>query len=178
MNAIPGRWMDGWPGLARLWGPGQWRGLIMALAFAGLLNVSLLVTFADWGGVGTAGRVGMWGATVLFWLVSARDSHSWRRRCQRLPKQAECDDRFVAAQSAYLRGHWPEAVGMLRQLLEVHPGDLEARLLLATLLRRMNRREEAREQLTELASRAGAERWSREFRREWQQTEPAAPLAQ
>jgi tetratricopeptide (TPR) repeat protein len=166
-NPIPGRWTLVWPGLPRLWLAGHWRGLAVALTFATLLNGALLATFTHNWDLGLAGKTTLWAAVVGFWFVSARNSLTWAQQLKALPKQEECDSRFVAAQVAYLRGHWPEAVGMLRQLLEVRPGDIEARLLLATILRRMERPQEAKEELEDLAKREGAERWGLEYRREW-----------
>jgi thioredoxin-like negative regulator of GroEL len=139
----------------------------VALTFATLLNGALLATFTHNWDLGLAGKTTLWAAVVGFWFVSARNSLTWAQQLKALPKQEECDSRFVAAQVAYLRGHWPEAVGMLRQLLEVRPGDIEARLLLATILRRMERPQEAKEELEDLAKREGAERWGLEYRREW-----------
>jgi thioredoxin-like negative regulator of GroEL len=101
-------------------------------------------------------------------MISARNSHRWRLGIARLPKREECDRRFAAAQEAYLKGHWPEAESLLEQLLEARPEDLEGRLLLATLLRRMGRVADARNQLEDFAKRTGSERWSLEFDREWQ----------
>jgi len=145
----------------------------VALLFAVLLNAALVATFTDHGGMETAGMAGLWGATVAFWTVSARNSLRWRRDRDRLPKQDDCDRQFVAAQTAYLRGHWPEAEGTLRQLLELRPDDIEARLLLATLLRRLERHDEAKEQLEDLAKRDGAQRWSTEMRQEWRLNQPS-----
>lgn len=157
-----------WPGLPRLWLDGQWRGLATAFVFSVMLNAALLATFDALGGSGRLEMAALWAAVGLFWFVSARNSHRWRVGLARLPKREECDRRFAAAQDAYLKGHWPEAESLLRQLLEARPEDLEGRLLLATLLRRMDRAADARSQLEEFARRSGSERWSLEFRREWE----------
>ncbi len=165
---LPGRWTLVWPGLPRLWLDGQWRGLATAFVFSVMLNAALLATFDALGGSGRLEMAALWAAVGLFWFVSARNSHRWRVGLARLPKREECDRRFAAAQDAYLKGHWPEAESLLRQLLEARPEDLEGRLLLATLLRRMDRAADARSQLEEFARRSGSERWSLEFRREWE----------
>ncbi|MFO0904729.1 MAG: tetratricopeptide repeat protein [Pirellulales bacterium] len=168
----PGKWTYLWPGLTRAWGAGEFSGLVAAIVFAVLLNAALIATFTDHGGMQTAGIATLWGGALAFWLVSARNSHQWRMGRNRLPKQDECDRQFVAAQTAYLRGHWPEAEGTLRQLLEARPDDIEGRLLLATLLRRLERYTEAKEQLEDLAKREGAQRWSTEMRQEWRLCQP------
>jgi hypothetical protein len=165
---LPGMWTLAWPGLPRLWMAGQWRGLATAFVFSVMLNAALLATF-DSLGSGSRYEMGtLWAATSLFWLVSARNSHSWRKALARLPKQEECDRQFATAQEAYLKGHWPEAESWLRRLLEARPEDLEGRLLLATLLRRMDRLADAKSQLEDFSRRSGAERWSLEFHREWE----------
>lgn len=165
---LPGVWMLAWPGMPRLWMAGQWRGLATAFLFSVMLNAALLATFDSLGSVSRLEMVVLWAACGLFWLVSARNSHRWRTDLARLPKKEECDRRFAAAQEAYLKGHWPEAESQLRPLLEMRPDDIESRLLLATLLRRMGRLTDARSQLEEFARRSGAERWSLEFHREWE----------
>jgi hypothetical protein len=165
---LPGVWMLAWPGMPRLWMAGQWRGLATAFLFSVMLNAALLATFDSLGRVSRLEMGVLWAACGLFWLVSARNSHRWRTGLARLPKKEECDRRFAAAQEAYLKGHWPEAESQLRPLLEMRPDDIESRLLLATLLRRMGRLTDARSQLEEFARRSGSEHWSLEFHREWE----------
>jgi hypothetical protein len=163
---LPGQWTMVWPGLPRLWNAGQWRGLATALCFSVMLNATLLAAFDNWIGGGRFEMFALGTVTALFWVVSARNSHTWRRALGKLPKREECDRRFAAAQESYLKGHWPEAESSLRQLLEARPEDVEGRLLLATLMRRMGRLEDATSQLEEFAKRSGSERWSLEFHRE------------
>lgn len=157
-----------WPGLAQLWQLGQWRGLAQAICFFVLLNAGLL---ASWGGVGELDRgprLGLWLIIFVFWAVSARHSHQWLRQRVKLPKSTDLQPLFQRAQNEYLQGHWVEAEASLGELLGMLEGDIEARLLLATLYRRTGRLELAREQLAELARRDGAERWRLEINREWE----------
>lgn len=163
---FPRIWLFAWPGLARLWGPGQWRGLASAVCFSVLLNAALL---ASWGGIGElnlVGRLSIWMGVCVFWVVSAWNSHRWWQQRLALPKSVDGQRLLTQAQEAYLRGHWVEAEGHLGELLAAREGDLEARLLLATLFRRTGRPDQAQEQLDDLARREGAERWAVEIRRE------------
>jgi hypothetical protein len=53
-------------------------------------------------------------------------------------------------------------------LLAENTRDLEARLMLAGLMRRTSRFEEAKKQLDQLERFEGAEKWEREIAREWE----------
>jgi thioredoxin-like negative regulator of GroEL len=76
------------------------------------------------------------------------------------------DQLLVAAQEEYLRGNWFEAEATLVALLQASPEDAEARLLLATLLRRTHKLKEARSELERLGQLDAAERWRLEIGRE------------
>lgn len=157
-----------WPGLARLWGPGQWRGLALALCFAVLLNGALLASWGEVGELERGARWSLWAVILGIWLFSARDSHRWLSWRASLPKSTDLQPLFQRAQNEYLQGHWVAAEVSLRELLSQSEGDTEARLLLATLYRRTGRVDLAREQLSELARKDGAERWRLEINREWE----------
>ena len=103
-----------------------------------------------------------WLATSVLWLGSAMASvwHSWGV-VPRVLGSAEA--MFRAALSEYLKGNWFEAERTLGRLLEVRPRDVEARLLLATLLRHNGRLNEALEQLARLELLEDARRWAREI---------------
>jgi cytochrome c-type biogenesis protein CcmH/NrfG len=73
---------------------------------------------------------------------------------------------FRAAQGEYLRGNWFEAELALNQLLERNPSDADARLMLATLLRRIGQPSEAAENLRRLAKSVGADKWQLEIARQ------------
>jgi len=60
---------------------------------------------------------------------------------------------FRVAQTEYLRGNWFQAETTLKRLLDTDYGDVEARLLLATLLRRVQQPRSAGKQL-ELVERS------------------------
>jgi cytochrome c-type biogenesis protein CcmH/NrfG len=70
--------------------------------------------------------------------------------------------------SEYLQGSWFEAETKLLGLLRSAPRDVEARLLVATLLRRTRRHAEALDQLDRLERLRDAAKWSREISEERQ----------
>jgi cytochrome c-type biogenesis protein CcmH/NrfG len=63
-------------------------------------------------------------------------------------------------------GNWFEAEVTLNKLLTRNVVDVEARLMLATLLRHTGRFQEAGEQLGRLSRMDGAERWQMEITRQ------------
>ncbi len=155
-----------WPGLPHLWWRGQWQALGTALIFAIAVNLVLMSTFV-WPEmlpghltvIGWITIVGVWvffvwrGTTVLPTLVGNSVDH----KNQGL---------FVSAQAEYLKCHWLEAESLLEQVLRRDPGDVEARLMWATLLRRTARHREAETALSDLDRLSGAERWRLEIDRE------------
>ena len=163
-----------WPGLAPLWWRGQWRGLVVAVAFAAGLNLLLLATFVwpqwverPWPNLG-------WFALGTVWLVAGW--RSWRM----LPTLV--DDRidnitqelFTQAQTEYLKGHWYDAEKLLQQLLARRPRDLEGLLLLATLYRHTRRLDDARQTLDRLERLNGFGRWLLEITHERQKLDQLA----
>ncbi len=98
----------------------------------------------------------------------------------RVPSPELLEDLFARAQGEYLKGNWFECEVAINRLLEEKPDDVDARLLLASLLRRLGHGEEARQRLRELATLEGAGKWQLEIAREWQllsktSTDPAHP---
>jgi hypothetical protein len=151
-----------WPGLPDLWWRGTWSGLALAAAFATLLSLLIASTLV-WGellGPNPGGTI--WGGFVAAWLalliVSTRTS----------PAKAEAalagpNDLFPSALAEYLRGNWLEAELLARKLIARVSSDVEARLLLAAVLRHTNRFDEARETLDVLTSWDRAAAWQMEI---------------
>jgi len=162
------RWaIYAWPGLPELWQRGAWSGLLVAVAFGTLLNLILVssLVWTEW----LAGPVKllMW-ATLGFAMVSSVVVALYGSRKGRPAAVAAAMDLFQAAQSEYLRGNWFESELALNRLIRQRPRDVDAHLMLATLLRHTRRFDEAAGQLDRLSLLAGAERWSLEIGRERQ----------
>lgn len=146
-----------WPGLAQLWDAGHWRGLALAVGFSLGLNLLLLASlvwvelFSPW-----QLRTG-WTALGLMWVVSAWSTAGRNRRIA--PQVATADMLFRQATDHYLVGSYFEAETLLSRVLTQQPGDVEARLLFATLLRRTGRFAAALDQLTRLERFRDGHKW-------------------
>jgi hypothetical protein len=116
-----------------------------------------------------------WVAVGSIWFVSGMMSGRERRRVHAASEQVSAEDLFRQAQGEYLRGHWYETETVLTHLLEHHPRDVEARLLLATLLRRTKRQREALQQLAQLERLEGHEKWRPEIEAQRRLTAGAEP---
>lgn len=157
-----------WPGLAHLWQRGAWLGLLVAVGFAVVLNLLVLASFV-WVELLSPGSLRLaWMGAALVWIVSAGWS-AWIGVGATPRQVATAEAMFREALSEYIQENWFEAERVLGRLLARHPRDVEARLLLATLLRHGRRYEEALEQLARLELLRDAQRWAREiaYERQW-----------
>jgi predicted Zn-dependent protease len=92
-------------------------------------------------------------------------------------RSAEVDALFTEARDAYLARDWSRAEAVLTTLLAAAPTDGEAQLLLATLLRRVGRRDEARIALRKLSASDSGLPWRRIVAEEIARLEAALPTA-
>ena len=157
-----------WPGCLHAW-QGEWRGLALAVCFAGALNGAVLSSFGSLhlqvGGLSdpTVAAMswllvlGLW-SCGLIWV-----SCGWPKQGQS-EIDGEATEQFQQAQHEYLRGHWIEAETLLRQLLRENSADTEAQLLLASVQRRTRQWNEARKTLRVLQEKAlAAGKWLMEI---------------
>jgi len=163
-----------WPGLLSAWVLGCWRALGLAVAFAAALNLALVATLVwpHWPDGAPAGLVASaaWVLVLGLWVwgivLLRRD---WARLVPPRSDDPQIDGWFREAQVAYLRGHWSQAQTLVANILQRRVGDIEARLLLASIQRRTKRFAEARQTLDELRSDAAAARWQLEITAELKQ---------
>jgi len=151
-----------WPGLGQLCERGGWLALAEAVAAAFLLNVTLVCTFV-WSETITPDlRTGLWLFVAATWLIGAILAivGSARKETDGLK------DNFSEVLQHYLKGDWFQTERLLLSLLRKNARDLEAHLMMATLLRHTARVKEAAEQLDLLVRLDGAEKWELEIRRE------------
>lgn len=155
-----------WPGLPQIWFHGNWPGLLMALGAAVVLDVLLLVSFGWTELIGQNWRNALWVVFVAVWIAAVVWSRNQCRRqttvCSLVPEE----DTFGQAMDHYLKGDSYEAEQILEDLLRRNTRDLDARLMLATLLRRAGRFDEATRQLDALAHSEGAGKWELEIQDE------------
>ncbi len=157
-----------WPGLARLWLQGSGSALALSLFSAAALNTALIATFI-WPEIG-GGELPSWFLSGAAWLLvlCLWVSGAWETRQMLLtwstpPLDRESDQLFRQAQAEYLRANWVVAERLLTELMRHRPADAEGKLLLATVLRRAKRVEDARQCLLELKELPAGQRWHREL---------------
>jgi hypothetical protein len=154
-----------WPGLPQLARDGNWAALAVAVAAAVLLNGVLLGTCVWTEFVAPAPSIICWVFVGVAWTGSI-GCWTWIDRQRAAALGASDGKTFEEALEEYLKGNWFEAEQKLTGLLRRDEHDIEARLLLATLLRHTKRFDEATYQLNLLVGLDGAHRWALEIHRE------------
>jgi hypothetical protein len=155
-----------WPGLPQVWSHGSWPGLAVALGAAGVLDLWLLVSFGWSELIGSSGRSIGWVAFAVAWLAAAGFSIRLHRRQLAMAQANHGRDPYVEALDHYLKGDYYQAERLWEGLLRRNGRDLDARLMLATLLRRSGRIDEAVRHLDVLECLEGAGKWSFEIQGE------------
>jgi len=155
-----------WPGLPGLWWDANWVGLVVAFAFAGLLNFLLLASFIWSRPLASPYLFLGWGFAGLFWAVATGEAIRSHRGRSAGSKGLADEALFLQAQREYLRCHWFKAEQLLLAMLDSHPADADARLMLATLYRRTNRPNLAGRELDLLRRSNGYDKWQTEIEQE------------
>ncbi len=141
--------------------------MAVALGGAALLNLALLgsLVWSEW--FAPTVRGGLWLAVAAVWGCSAV---AGRRHIRPGPSADEpaSGPGFSRAIEYYLQGNWFEAERLLVGLLHKDPRDVDARLMIATLLRHTGRWDEAARQLEQLARIEASHKWDLEIGRERQ----------
>src|SRR5215475_10684356 len=155
-----------WPGLTQLWFSGTLWGLAVGCGFAWLVNLAVVSTFVWTELIGPWSRIGVWGLLLLAWTGSL--SLSFRQLWLRDPAEirAKAEDLFRRAQGEYLSGNWIGAERLLMEVLQLDRQDVDAQMLLVSLLRRTGQLAEAADQLRRLGATEGSEKWRSEIERE------------
>jgi len=162
-----------WPGLTLLWLRGSVQGLVTALLFAAALNLALVISFVYPEVAGPSfplwlAPCAVWFMVLWLWVAGWRKSQHLLAEWfpARQPTDAATEALFCQAQAEYLKGHWRKAETLLGELLARRSRDVEGRLLLASVVQRMERWEEARQLLKDLSQEEAATRWQFEIARE------------
>ena len=168
------RWAYLWPGLARVRRDGDFYGLLVALLFSLFLNLAIISSFVWPKLLAPEIRVALWliVAAVWFWTVGSA-WFNWVMNSGSSDRDG-IEDLFSQAQTEYLRGNWYKVEHLLGKLLSRNDQDLEALLLLASMLRATRRFGEAKKQLRQLGQMDGASAWRTEIEREWNLVETYA----
>ena len=163
-----------WPGLPWLWLRGSRAGLLVAVAFAIVLDTALVSTWVWTDLVDLEVAVGLWASAGAIWLLGTISAVSAFPPPLMLAQDAATEEMFVEARDAYLARDWLAAETKLLALLALRPLDGEAQLLLASLLRRVGRTSEAAKALAKLARSDSGLRWQSAIVRERTLLERAA----
>ncbi len=164
----------GWPGLTGLWYRGQMSSLLVAIGFSILLNLALVSSFLWPWSLGETFPAVAWPMIFLVWATSAWIAYHRLTDVMSVPTTEKVadperpDTLFIQAQREYLGGHWEEAESLLRMRIDKAPRDVEARLLLVTMLRHTRRLDQARLQLSDMTRYDEALEWEFEVDRERQ----------
>jgi Flp pilus assembly protein TadD len=137
--------------------------MALALGFAVLLDVLLAATFVWTAWLAPAVQTAGWLTLAAIWISAAWAAARTGDDHRTAPAEHAGEDLFQTAQTQYLQGNWFEAERTLERLLSADARDVEARLMLATLLRHTGRLDEAREHVKKLRRLEGAERWQQEL---------------
>ena len=162
----------GWPGLPGLWYRGNTASLLVAVGFSILLNLALVSSFLWPWSLGEIFPLVAWPVILLIWVTSALVTYKNLPDLMSvgtkptLADPHQSDTLFIQAQREYLGGHWAEAEVLLKRCLVGSPRDIEARLLLATLLRHSRRLPEAVEELNNIHKYDESVNWIFEIHRE------------
>jgi tetratricopeptide (TPR) repeat protein len=157
------RGMAWWPGFLNLWYRGEIYSLAISFLFATILNIAILATMVwpEWLAVWFVRALwillafsGLWSFSASFFTKSGMQ--------QSLPS-VECDNLFAEAQSDYLKGQYFEAEATLHRILASGAEDVEAALLLASVLRRTGRFRQAIDCLERLERFDSARYWTQEI---------------
>ncbi len=163
-----------WQALVSLWPGGLWlvqygaaSGFWLASGFAVLLNGAIYCQWIAPDNAAGPVRIPLWIALGAYWVWA---KHWERRRWEQAIVLADegADDLLRKAQRAFLKRDWSEAERLLRCVLAMMADDIEARLLLASVLRRAGRQAEAWRQLRRAEQTVGSTRWQWEIHREYQ----------
>lgn len=162
-----------WPGLPWLWLRGSAAGMVLALAFGLAVDVAVVTTWIWTELVDVRLCMGLWAATAAVWFVATASAVTSFPPSIPLGRDAAIDGLFVKARDAYLARDWLAAETTLRAVLDLAPTDGEAQLLLATLLRRVGRYDEAAAALTALSHSDSGGPWRIAISRELDRIEVA-----
>lgn len=166
-------WYWLWPGFPQMWVGGRWRGLFTAMGFGLALEIWFLSVNVWSELLGPAATRGFGLAVAASWIIGVVANRRWIARCRHVAADDAVGDLFPAALAEYLQGNWFAAEQRCRELIEQRGDDVEARLLLATLLRHTGRSVEARAALDALAKFDGGAKWALEIAHERERLDEA-----
>jgi hypothetical protein len=155
-----------WPGLPHIWTYGSWSALAVAVAAAGALSAVIVGNFGWTELIEPGVRKILWVSLAILWIGSALISAVKLRRRSDAKNDNANEEPFSQAIDVYLKGDYYQAERLLDKILVSNERDLDARLMLATLLRHTGRLEDAAEELDILTRFDGSDKWELEIYKE------------
>ena len=148
-----------WPGYDGLTRYGRWTFLFVALAFAFILNLFIVLNFYWTAYLTPTQRNGLLATLAVAWITLGLIAGVKRRSIENEQTADEKENKFPEATIQYLRGNWYETEQILLTLLAKNPRDVESLLMQATLYRHTKRYAEATAVLDKLQLLEDASRW-------------------
>ena len=111
-------------------------------------------------------RKTVWASLAVAWCVAAIVSAVKLRHDAAKDEAGERGNPFGQAVDLYLKGDYYQVERILHNLLRENDRDLDARMMLATIMRHTGRLDEAWKQLDQLVCFDGADKWELEIERE------------
>ncbi len=175
--SVATRSMAFWPGLINLWNRGELYSLFVALLFASLLNIALMSTliWEEWLASWLSRALWLTVAGASLWSFAA--SLIFGSRPRESLSVLESDQLLTVAQQDYLKGDYLEAEAGLHRILASGREDIEAALLLASVMRRTGRKRQALDCLDRLEKFERATLWALEIGKERKKLTDAPPKA-
>lgn len=145
------------------------RGWVFAAAVCGFwvfLHLSLIsqLVWTEW--ISSGNRTLLWIAVAACWLTSLWSSLAGAEKEVGTPEAVSDLDPFGGMLTHYLRGDWEVLAAKAARHLQHNPGDIEVRLLYASVLRRQGAFREARRQLDLVRQADPTGKWLLEVHRE------------
>ena len=170
-----------WPGTTGLFRYGRWSFLAIAVAFALLVDLFLVLNFYWSAMITTTQRNTLLLLLAIAWIALTMLAKILEHRIVASKTVDPGDKIFAEASQHYMRGNWFEAESLLTTLLKKNPRDIESALMHATLCRRTGRWVEAKAILDHLSFYEESGRWFREIEMERRMVAeaeiPAEPLS-
>ena len=161
-----------WPGLPELWFRGEWQALAISIIFAVSFNMAILGTFV-WPLWFESWMIrSLWCSIIFasgFSFVQA--NKRWAKTTGIPRSDGNSNERFIEAQRQYLHGNYFEAEALIQKILADGHEDIEAVLLLVSILRRTRRCQQALQWIERIKLCEKASAWIRELQVEKQLVE-------
>lgn len=152
-----------WPGLPQIWAGQIIMGLIVALFFTAIFNLSLVSLWIYTDLFDTSARQLLCIVTVIVHLSMTAWTAMWAWKFHPERFHEEIQKLFRSSSDFYLQGRWAESRDQLENLVALDSSDTEALLRLTRVLERTGETALARRTLDQCRETPGAASWSWEI---------------